>query len=198
MFDGDVTESVRERCSRQLSLLNEELESSGDESSNDEAPDEQLGRRAAMRQRRSSTKNQWKIANRNLRYGPDSALKRRSAFPQRKVGSGKWRSIGSYIQRSKRHLTSLRRVVNETHSFVNKATERSTYAVVTFSSRQAAIAARQCLADGSGWDRWKEVEDIPVPPLADGPAFNLLYCKGICKPVTLTLNDNHKKYRRKW
>jgi hypothetical protein len=43
--------------------------------------------------------------------------------------------------------------------------DHPSYAVVTFTSRQAAIAARQCLADGKGVDRWMNVDGIPVTPL---------------------------------
>jgi hypothetical protein len=38
--------------------------------------------------------------------------------------------------------------------------EHPTYAVITFTSRQAAVAARQCLVDGSGVDRWVEIEEV--------------------------------------
>ncbi len=38
--------------------------------------------------------------------------------------------------------------------------EHPTYAVITFTSRQAAVAARQCLVDGSGIDRWVEIEEV--------------------------------------
>lgn len=49
-------------------------------------------------------------------------------------------------------------------SFVT-ALDHPTYAVVTFTSRQAAIAARQSLADGGGVNTWKQVDDIPISPL---------------------------------
>jgi hypothetical protein len=62
--------------------------------------------------------------------------------------------------------------------------------------RQSAIAARQCLTDGSGLDRWREVEDIPIPPLADAAPFNGWSGRGLCRPVTLTLSDNQKMIRR--
>jgi len=52
--------------------------------------------------------------------------------------------------------------------------DTDSYAVVTFTSRQAAIAARQCLADGCGLDRWREIDFIPIPPLADAPPWNIL------------------------
>jgi hypothetical protein len=58
-----------------------------------------------------------------------------------------------------------------------------------------AVSARQCVADASGLDRWVEVGGIPVSPLADSPANNILFCRGCCKPVTLTLNDAQKNGR---
>ena len=85
---------------------------------------------------------------------------------------------------------------SESGIMVKNAVEDHTYAVVTFTSRQAALAARQCLADGSGLDRWKEVEDIPIPPLADAAPYNLFSGRGCCRPVTLTLNDNEMSFRR--
>ena len=64
------------------------------------------------------------------------------------------------------------------------ALDHPTYAVVTFTSRQAAIAARQSLADGGATNTWKQVDDIPIPPLADAPPRNLLFFRGCCRPVT--------------
>ena len=43
-----------------------------------------------------------------------------------------------------------------------KIAKDSTYAVVTFSSRQAAVAARHCVADGRGVERWLSLETVPV------------------------------------
>ena len=43
-----------------------------------------------------------------------------------------------------------------------KIAKDSTYAVVTFSSRQAAVAARHCIADGRGVHRWLSLETVPV------------------------------------
>ena len=45
------------------------------------------------------------------------------------------------------------------------------YAVATFTSRYAAIIARQCLIDGGGTSAWRKVDDIPIYPLADSPPF---------------------------
>jgi hypothetical protein len=74
---------------------------------------------------------------------------------------------------------------------------QSTYAIVTFTSRQAAIVARRCLADASGGvNRWIETEDIPVPPLADAPPCDILACRGVCRPVTFTIKDNRKRWRK--
>jgi hypothetical protein len=74
--------------------------------------------------------------------------------------------------------------------------EHPTYAVVTFTSRQAAIAARQCLADGGGLDRWVEIAELPVTPLADAPPRKIMFCRGFCRPVTLTISDNEKMCRK--
>lgn len=71
----------------------------------------------------------------------------------------------------------------------------STFAVVTFTSRQAAVAARHCLADSRGADRWNTVSEIPSPPLADAPVCNLSNLAGLCRPVTISINDRQKMLR---
>ena len=92
------------------------------------------------------------------------------------------------------------RVLNwtkKTKDAVDELRAESTFAVVTFTSRQAAIAARHCLADGRGVNRWTPIEHIPIPPLADAAAFDLKTCRGCCRPVTLTVNSN-QQFIRKW
>jgi len=74
--------------------------------------------------------------------------------------------------------------------------DHPSYAVVTFSSRQAAIAARQCLADGGANNSWQQIDEIPIPPLADAPPRKPCFCRGCCRPVTLTINYKEKKCRR--
>ena len=81
--------------------------------------------------------------------------------------------------------------------FFKKITRRESYAVVTFTSRQAAIAARQCLSDGSGLDGWRQVDSIPIPPLADAVPWNICDCRGCCRPVTLTLPSQERRFRFK-
>jgi len=81
--------------------------------------------------------------------------------------------------------------------FFTKLTKSESYAVVTFTSRQAAIAARQCLSDGSGLDGWREVDKIPIPPLADSVPWNICDCRGCCRPVTVTLPDQERRFRFK-
>lgn len=80
-------------------------------------------------------------------------------------------------------------------SKVTKVLDHPSFAIVTFTSRQSAIAARQCLADGKGTDRWDHVDAIPVPPLADAPPRNFFFCRGCCRPVTLTINPKERKAR---
>jgi hypothetical protein len=91
---------------------------------------------------------------------------------------------------------SLRHTVSRTGNVGTNVLEHPTYAVITFTSRQAAVAARQCLADGGGLDRWIEIQELPIAPLADAPPWDILFCRGICRPVTLTISDNEKKCRR--
>jgi hypothetical protein len=79
---------------------------------------------------------------------------------------------------------------------VVKVLDHPTFAVVTFTSRQAAISARQCLADGKALDRWSQVDAIPVPPLADAPPRDIFFCRGCCRPVTLTINPKERKMRQ--
>jgi hypothetical protein len=64
------------------------------------------------------------------------------------------------------------------------------YAVLTFTSRQAAAAARQSLSS-SGID----LNDIPIPPLADASAFRLFPFRFFCRPVTVTINPIQKAFR---
>ena len=95
-----------------------------------------------------------------------------------------------------RHSKVLQHAATMSSQAVSTIVEDSTYAVITFTSRQAAIAARQCLADGRGTDRWKEVQDIPTAPLADAPPLNCWSGRGLMRPVTLAINDQQKRVRR--
>jgi hypothetical protein len=89
------------------------------------------------------------------------------------------------------------RILKKTTNNVVSFLDHPTYAVVTFTSRQAAIAARQCLTDGGGLDRWTKIDELPISPLADAPPRSLLHFRGFCRPVTLTISDN-EKYLRTW
>jgi uroporphyrinogen-III synthase len=65
-------------------------------------------------------------------------------------------------------LEKLPSVVESSGKAFGTALDHPTYAVVTFTSRQAAIAARQSLADGGAINTWKQVDDIPIAPLGKG------------------------------
>ena len=75
-------------------------------------------------------------------------------------------------------------------------TSKSAFAVVTFTSRQAAVAARHCLSDGRGRNRWISYEPLPVPPLADSASCDLVNCRGCCRPVTINLSKNELTARK--
>ena len=76
------------------------------------------------------------------------------------------------------------------------AMDHPTYAIVTFTSRQTAISARQCLSNGGATNTWKQIDDIPTHPLADAPPRNIFFFRGCCRPVTLTINYKEKRLRR--
>lgn len=92
-----------------------------------------------------------------------------------------------------RQLTSQKEVVRTKKGA--SLLSHPTYAVVTFTSRQAAIAARQCMTDGGGLDRWSKIDELPVPPLADAPPRDIFFCRGFCRPVSLTISDDEKRFR---
>jgi hypothetical protein len=94
------------------------------------------------------------------------------------------------------HLKEFPHVIGSSGRAFVTALDHPSYAVVTFTSRQAAIAARQSLADGGAINTWRQVDDIPIAPLADAPPRNIFFCRGCCRPVTLTINYKEKKFRR--
>jgi hypothetical protein len=106
------------------------------------------------------------------------------------------RAVGQTREIVENNARRFRRTIARTGNVVTNVLEHPTYAVITFTSRQAAIAARQCLADGGGLDRWVEIKELPIAPLADAPPWDIMFCRGFCRPVTLTISDNEKKCRR--
>jgi Calcium-dependent channel, 7TM region, putative phosphate/Late exocytosis, associated with Golgi transport len=78
---------------------------------------------------------------------------------------------------------------------VNSLARESSFAVVTFTSRQAAVAARACLADGRAANRWMTFKEIPIPPLADAAPFDFVTFRNCCRPVTLSVNERQKNFR---
>ena len=84
----------------------------------------------------------------------------------------------------------------KTNAAVDDLARESTCAVVTFTSRQAAVAARHCIADGRGQSRWLTVEEVPVPPLADAAACDFITCRGCCRPVSLSIPKKQQMLRK--
>lgn len=87
-------------------------------------------------------------------------------------------------------------MARQTTAVVDDLARESTFAVVTFTSRQAAVAARKCIADGRGQGRWVTMENIPVPPLADAAPFDLVTCRGCCRPVSLSIPKKQQMLRK--
>jgi hypothetical protein len=207
--DDSLGSFVSNQRSRELHILNDELnflnQREEDEGQIDLESSNIPAESSVIRRHRSSssgTERQWQLAT---QIAEDNRHKqnRSTSSKQRRLNSGKWHfggSVKNFVLRKSQasiHRTSrvLKCAASKSGNIVSSVVQNSTYAVVTFTSRQAAIAARQCVADGSGLDRWVNVEDIPIPPLADAPAWNILACRGFCRPVTLSMNGNQKRCR---
>lgn len=80
---------------------------------------------------------------------------------------------------------------------VESFSRESTYAVVTFTSRQAAAAAKQCLETESAKEGriWMKPQDIPIPPLADAAPCTLLPFRYFCRPVTVSISEHRANLR---
>ena len=117
---------------------------------------------------------------------------------QRDVANGMWQwpSVGSLLRRTTKQVTKANEWAKTRSKEAVKGLARdSTYAVVTFTSRQAAVAARHCLSDGRGAERWMALDDLPIPPLADAAAWDLLACRNCCRPLALGVNERQKNFR---
>lgn len=158
-------------------------------------------RQRKFRNGSSNSDRQWKRASSIVM---EFRRTRRLERSPRAMDSGTWsftplRTWRKLFQRNTKMVDSnraLNRAASISNRVVNKIYKSPTYAVVTFTSRQAAIAARQCQADGCGLGGWKEVTDIPTPPLADAAPLNFWSNRGLMRPVTLTINDQRKMLRR--
>jgi len=103
-------------------------------------------------------------------------------------------NVKSWVRKSVTNLKDS--VCQRTMGVVSDMSSDATFAVVTFTSRQAAVAARQCLADGRGLGKWEPVQNIPVPPLADAAVCDFKTCRGCCRPVSLTANPKQQLVRK--
>jgi hypothetical protein len=117
------------------------------------------------------------------------------------VGNGKWkmptlRTIYDQFIFYLEHIFKPVTTALQTSEMVDQLASESHYAVVTFTSRQAAVAARRCLADSRGADRWDVLTDMPTPPLADAPSgCSTSGFRGCVRPVTISINDKQKMLR---
>jgi hypothetical protein len=147
----------------------------------------------------SATGNQWDRVNSIMR-GDRAGEKTPEQNP---IESGVWEkpSIKSCLSSVKSEFIAGLKAIGrwtkaKSDPIASKLAKHSTYAVVTFSSRQAAVAARHCLADGRGQERWLSLETVPVPPLADAAPCDIITCRGCCRPVTLNINQNEQLVRK--
>jgi hypothetical protein len=140
-----------------------------------------------------STKNSWRQVEAIVSEGRHGE--------RSKIASGEWiwPSLRSVFGRTKTGASKVKDWAKaQTTGAVEDLARESTYAVVTFTSRQAAVAARNCMADGRGVDRWVAISDIPIAPLADASACDPCACRNCCRPVTISINERQKSCRNNW
>lgn len=117
----------------------------------------------------TTASNQWEQVKNILRKDDVDADGNNKKKPE--IETGVWtmptlKNTTSSVKKSiVEHLKSFgrwTRIISRNNPLTQKIAKDSTYAVVTFSSRQAAIAARHCIADGRGVERWLSLETVPV------------------------------------
>ena len=116
-----------------------------------------------QRGRQKSSREKYKLAEEHIRESnrriSDSKAGTRTCCPSTKKGClGRETSVAKSLK----------------HTLLG----HPSYCVVTFTCRQAAVAARQCLADGKGLHAWEQVSNIPMNPLADAPPLTPFFCRG--------------------
>ena len=114
------------------------------------------------------------------------------------LSTGAWK-ISSITEIFSMLFSGIRKLLSWTSEKSNAAVDlvvsQGTYAVVTFTSRQAAVAARKVLADGRGSYRFNQFSSLPIPPLADAAPGDVCAFHSCCRPVTMSINDGQKKSR---
>lgn len=128
-----------------------------------------------------TTRDAWEIVELVATEAKSSASRTGTLKRDHRVDDGAWHwpTYGLLRKRFKKKIRSFFSwFISTTEDVTDVHARDSTFAVVTFTSRQAAIAARDCLADGRGAGRWRTMEEVPTPPLADASAFNICDCRG--------------------
>lgn len=157
-------------------------------------------------QKRDPTDSHWSLVQSIVENVSltDRSNKNKGKKKKRQIASGAWvlPSFRSLMRKTRKTATSsatkvVKTVTDKAYDALDIQRE-SSYAIVTFTSRQAAVAARHCLADGRGTDRWISSPELPIPPLADAASGDILACRNCCKPVTLSIDDRQKDYRKFW
>jgi hypothetical protein len=115
------------------------------------------------------------------------------------VPTGAWSFTGlrGFFHQTKKKGKGIQKwAQQQSKEAVSNLARESTYAVLTFTSRQAAVAARSCLADGRGAGRWATLKEIPIPPLSDAAPGDIVTFRNCCRPVTISINERQKSLRQ--
>jgi hypothetical protein len=122
--------------------------------------------------RSSNLSNRWEEAEK-LVANERNVIHKANRSKKYELDNGHWPNpLHIWNQSTEQSLGEISK--KKSMEVTSRVIDTDSYAVVTFTSRQAAIAARQCIADGCGLDRWREIDYVPIPPLADAPPWNIL------------------------
>eukprot|EP00586_Coscinodiscus_wailesii_P007726 CAMPEP_0172520824 /NCGR_PEP_ID=MMETSP1066-20121228/292223_1 /TAXON_ID=671091 /ORGANISM="Coscinodiscus wailesii, Strain CCMP2513" /LENGTH=1048 /DNA_ID=CAMNT_0013303637 /DNA_START=568 /DNA_END=3711 /DNA_ORIENTATION=- len=153
----------------------------------------------------------WNIKEVSPEWQRLESINRDSAPPtqtqSRQISTGEWftkshhNPYSSSLSPIRETLLSLphrfiRWMKRRPEKVVDEWARDSTFAVITFTNRQAAVAARHCIADGRGLNTWLSVTSLPTPPLADAASCDIVTCRGCCRPVTMSINSRQQLIRK--
>lgn len=141
------------------------------------------------------------VARSRTKSGGTNSERTDSTENESSLPSGSWHlpSIQALRNQALAQINAIRKwVQTNSRDAVDSFSRDSTYAIVTFTSRQAAVAARNCLADGRGTERWSTARGIPIAPLADAAACDIMACRNCFRPVSVSINTRQKNGRKYW
>ena len=186
-------EALRQR--RAAAMKREEEETKSDDTLHDDTYENDPGKSAFN----GESSGQWLQVETLITEARTSDRSGSSSIATPKsVATGKWEkpSLKNWFRCTREKTKNIHQTIKkQSKEAMGQLARESTYAVITFTSRQAAVAARACLADGRAAGRWVTLKEMPIPPLSDAAPGDLCTFRNCCRPVTLSINERQKNCR---